>query len=94
MQFIPQWVSDATINDIRVQIALPPGVTVNDVKTNQNFYNATSTVEDRLAVYWEKPSLQPNEQFLIGVSFPAQYLPNYTPPTEGGGFDAFLTQLL
>ena len=30
---------------------------------------------------------------LIGVSFPSQFLPNYTPtatPTSGGGFDTFL----
>jgi hypothetical protein len=59
MQFIPQW-TDIPINDVRVQIVLPPDVTVNDVKTTQNYYNGTSSVEGRLAVYWEKPVLQPN----------------------------------
>ncbi len=56
MQFIPQWISDIAINDVRVQIVLPPDVTVADVKTTQNFYNGTSTVNGQLAVYWEKPS--------------------------------------
>jgi Predicted membrane protein (DUF2207) len=87
MQFIPQWISDVPINDVRVQIVLPPDVTVNDVKTTENFYNGTSTVEGRLAVYWEKPVIQANEQFLVGVSFPARFIPNYNPPQSGGGID-------
>jgi hypothetical protein len=83
MQFIPEW-ADVPINDVRVQIVLPPDVTVNDVKTTENFYNGTSTVDGRLAVYWEKPVIQANEQFLVGVSFPAKFLPNYNP--SSGGF--------
>jgi hypothetical protein len=83
MQFIPEW-ADVPINDLRVQIVLPPDVTVNDVKTTENFYNGTSTVDGRLAVYWEKPVIQANEQFLVGVSFPAKFLPNYNP--SSGGF--------
>ncbi|MGD6851616.1 MAG: hypothetical protein ACQCN6_06100 [Candidatus Bathyarchaeia archaeon] len=85
MQFAPQWIEDLPINDVRVQIVLPPGVTTSDVKTTENFYNGTSTVEDRLAVYWEKPQIGAGEQFIVGVSFPSQFLPNYTPPS-GGGF--------
>ncbi len=87
MQFIPQWISDTAISDVRIQIVLPPDVTVADVKTTQNFYNGTSTVEGRLAVYWEKPVIQPNEQFTVGVSFPSKFLPNYNPPQTGGGID-------
>ena len=75
---------DVPINDVRVQIVLPPDVTVSDVKTTQNFYNGTSTVEGRLAVYWEIPVLQANEQFMVGVSFPAKFLPNYNPSHSGG----------
>ena len=70
---------DTTINDVRVQIVLPPGVTTCDVKTTENFYNGTSTVDGNLAVYWEKPLIQPNEQFKVGVSFPASFMPNYNP---------------
>ena len=87
MQFIPQWISDVPISDVRVQIVLPPDVTVSDVKTTENFYNGTSTVEGRLAVYWEKPVIQANEQFMVGVSFPSRFMPNYNPPQTGGGFD-------
>ncbi len=84
MQFAPQWLQDVPINDVRIQIVLPPDVTVDEVKTTEVFYNSTSIVEGRLAVYWEKPVLQPNEIFLVGVSFPAPYLPDFTPPPDGG----------
>ena len=86
MQFIPQW-TDVTINDLRVQIILPPGVTTSDVKTTENFYNGTSTVNGQLAVYWEKLSIQPNEQFKVGVSFPASFMPNYVPSSSSDGLD-------
>ena len=68
MQFIPQWISDTPINDVRVQIVLPPDVTVTDVKTTQNFYNGTSTVDGRLAVYWEKP-VDPTKRTVHGRGF-------------------------
>ena len=87
MQFIPQWISDVPISDVRVQIVLPPEVTVNDVKTTQNFYKGTSSVEGRIAVYWEIPAIQANEQFLVGVSFPSRFMPNYVPSQVSGGFD-------
>jgi hypothetical protein len=92
MQFIPQWISDVPISDVRVQIVLPPGVSTGDVKTTENFYNGTSTMNSQLGVYWEKPSIQPNEQFKVGVSFPASFMPNYVPSQSGGGgldFGAF-----
>jgi hypothetical protein len=87
MQFIPQWIYDLPIRDVRVQIVLPLDVTINDVITTETFYNGTSIVEGRLAVYWEKPVIQANEQFLVGVSFPAGFMPNYTPGPTGGGLD-------
>ncbi|MCW4023638.1 MAG: hypothetical protein NWF01_01205 [Candidatus Bathyarchaeota archaeon] len=89
MQFAPEWMS-VPISDVRVQIVLPPDVPVDEVKTPADaFYNGTSTVEGRLAVYWEKPVLQANEQWLLGVSFPSRYLPDYNPSSDGFGFDAF-----
>ena len=87
MQFIPQWDPNVPISDVRVQIVLPPGAATSDVKTTANFYNGTSTVDGQLAVYWEKPVIQANEQFKVGVSFPARYMPNYNPPSGGGGLD-------
>jgi hypothetical protein len=89
MQFAPQWMS-VPISDVRVQIVLPPGANVDEVVTPPDaFYNGTSTVEGRLAVYWEKPVLQANMQWLLGVSFPSRYMPDYTPSSDGFGFDAF-----
>ena len=84
MEFAPQWLP-IPINDVRVQIVMPEGVSINDVKTlPDKFWNSTSTVEGRTAVFWQIPTLQPNQQYPIGVSFPAQYLPNYTPTQSGG----------
>ena len=87
MQFIPQWDPNVPISDVRVQIVLPSGVTASDVKTTTNFYNGTSTVNGQLAVYWEKSGIGAGEQFQVGVSFPAQFLPNYVPSSGGGGLD-------
>ena len=86
MQFAPQWMS-VPIDDVRVQIVMPPDVAINEVKTlPDKFWNSTSTVEGRTAVFWQIPVLQPNEQYLLGVSFPASSLPNYTPTEPSGGF--------
>ncbi len=88
MQFIPQWISDVPISDVRVQIVVPPGVTTSDLKTTQNYYNNTSTVNGQLAAYWQISSIGPNDQVLLGVSFPASFMPNYVPSQSGsGGFD-------
>ena len=89
MQFIPQWDTNYAVNNVRIQIVLPEGVQVGDVKTTQNYYNGTSTVDGKLAVYWENPGIGANEQFRVGVSFPSKYMPNYVPqattsPGEGG----------
>jgi hypothetical protein len=58
------------------------------VKTTENYYNSVSTIEGRLAVYWEKPIIQANEQFLVGVSFPAKFLPNYNPSSGEFSLDS------
>jgi hypothetical protein len=86
MQFAPQWMP-VPIKDVRVQIVLPPDVSINEVKTlPDKFWNSTSTVEGRTAVFWQIPVLQPNEQYLLGVSFPASSMPNYKPTQPSGGF--------
>jgi hypothetical protein len=85
MQFAPQWMS-VPIYDVRIQIVMPPNVTVNDVKTTaEAFWNSTSTEPDgRVAVYWEIPVLQADEQYIVGVSFPSEALPDYEPPAQSG----------
>ncbi len=82
MQFTPSWY-DANINDLRIEIVLPPNVTKNDVKTTKTAYwNNTADEDGSLTVYWEKQNLTPNEQYPIGISFPAGYLPDYTPQPQ------------
>jgi hypothetical protein len=89
MMFAPEWQS-VPINDVRIQIVLPPNVTVADVKTPPNYdWNSTSTESDRrLGIYWELPVLQANQQYMVGVSFPGQYLPDYS---SVGGISSFET---
>jgi len=86
MLFAPAWREDVPINQVRIQIVLPLNVTVNEVKTTQEAYwNGTADEDGSLTLYWEKHDLAPNEQYPIGISFPAEYLPNYkpqSPPSE------------
>jgi len=84
MQFAPEWL-DTPINDVRVQIVLPPNVAPSEIVTTKNLPNGTSTVDGRPAVFWEIPVLQANERHIVGVSFPAKYLPNYKPTSSSGG---------
>jgi hypothetical protein len=85
MEFIPEW-QVVPINDVRIQIVMPPNVPVAEVVTPTNyFWNSTSTESDgRLAIYWELPILQANQEYKVGVSFPARYLPTYNPTPSGG----------
>ena len=85
MQFAPAWDTAVTIKDIRVMIVLPPNVTQDMVKTTKILYDniLNDTETGRLAVYWQKQSLAPNEQYLIGVSFPRGFVQNNTDPSDG-----------
>jgi hypothetical protein len=83
MRFIPSWY-DAIITNLRVLIVLPSNVTVSEVHTTEILWNNTQYEGDRLAIYWEKQNLSPNDQlqFTVGVSFPKQYVQYYdTQPT-------------
>lgn len=71
MQFTLSWFP-ATIEDVRVLIVLPPGVSESEVKTGEIFWSNVQFEGDRLAVYWEKQNLMPNERFTVGVSYPKQ----------------------
>lgn len=88
MQFTPTWWTEASVYDLRILVVLPPGVTSGMVKTTQVLWNNTLMEEGRLAVYWEKSNLVPDQRYPVGVSFPKQYVQNYdTAPT---GVMAFL----
>jgi hypothetical protein len=91
MEFTPSWY-EAPVNDLRIEIVLPPNVTAKDVHTTQTAYwNNTADEDGCVTVYWEKQDLASGEQYPIGISFPAEYLPDYTPPAkpiDEGAFDA------
>jgi len=77
MLFIPCW-WPVTVLDLRVAIVLPSGINATMVRTSRDWSSAF--VEgDRLVVYWETQNLSENAQYPVGVSFPQEYMPNYTP---------------
>jgi len=78
MQFIPCW-WDTKVNDLRVAVVLPEGVTTENVKCTPNWNNAyyDSEEENKLVIYWERQNLSPNEKFSCGISFPKEYVEHY-----------------
>jgi hypothetical protein len=90
MEFRPTWWEEASVYDLRISIVLPPGVTQEMVSTTEVLWNNTMLEDDRLAIYWEKQNLSPNQQYPVGVSFPKEYVQHYdTKPT---GIVAFFQQ--
>ncbi len=81
LMFIPSWF-DAPVDDLRVVIVLPPGVREGEFR-NVPDYDNLLTVDGRLALYWERHNLEPNEQFVVGVSFPEKYLTVEVPEAPG-----------
>ncbi len=88
MKFIPTWWEEASVLDLKVSIVVPPGVTVNQVKTLESApWNNTLPEDSQLSIYWEKQNLAPDERFPVGVSFPKEFVQSYV--TEPTGFVAF-----
>lgn len=82
MLFIPTWWEQASIYDLQILIVLPSNVTVDQVKTTEVYWNNTLPEDDRLAIYWWKQNLLPNQRYPVGVSFPKKYVQYYdTQPT-------------
>jgi len=84
MQFTPCWWEDAYINELRIAVVLPEGVTRENVTCTPN-WNNTYIEENRFVIYWEKHDLQPNKKFPCGVSFPKEYVEYYD--VRGKGID-------
>ena len=83
MQFTPTWWEQAVVDDLRILIVLPEGITQEMVKTTSVFWNNTQVVDGRLGIYWETQNLAPNQRYPVGVSFPAEYVKNYEKPPTG-----------
>ena len=84
MQFIPVW-WDVRVDNLRIAIVLPEGVTVEEVRNVPDWDNAYQDPEEdnRLVLYWERSNLQPDQQFPLGVSFPKEYVEHYETREEG-----------
>jgi len=78
MQFIPTWWEEASVIDLIVLIVLPPEVTTQDVRTMVD-WNNTLTEDGRLAIYWERSDLSPNQKYTFGAAFPKEFIQNYVP---------------
>jgi hypothetical protein len=87
MQFTPTWWEQASINDLRILVVLPAGVTIDVVKTTEVQWDNTLVDDDRLGIYWEVQNLSPDERYPVGVSFPADYMEEYD--TQPSGITAF-----
>jgi hypothetical protein len=77
MKFIPTGWPEATVLDLRVLIVLPSGVTSEEVKTLVHWDNTLTEDDGRLAIYWERQNLSPNQRYSFGVSFPEEYVQSY-----------------
>ncbi len=82
MQFTPMWWEQATVDNLRVSIVVPPGittemVTAGVVRTSVDWDNTFPDVDDRVAVYWERSNLLPNQRYTFGVAFPKEYVDSY-----------------
>jgi len=87
MLFIPTWWEQASIYDLQILIVLPSNVTVDQVRTTEVYWNNTLLKDDRLAIYWWKKNLLPNQRYPVGVSFPKEYVQYYD--TQPSGLVAF-----
>ena len=72
LQFMPTYFPDARVEDLRVAIVPPPGVTKENIKTSELAF--FTTVDGEFAVYWARNNLPPNTKLIFGVSVPEQYI--------------------
>jgi hypothetical protein len=96
MQFVPAWLSMASVPDLRVKIFLPEGVEQSMVKTSIN-WDGVGVEGGQLYVYWERTGLAAGQHdYSFGVSFPKEYVQNYEsgPPGSGGPWDQYVAPAL
>ncbi|UCH31625.1 MAG: hypothetical protein JSV05_09085 [Candidatus Bathyarchaeota archaeon] len=77
MNFTPSWFP-VTIENLRVKIILPSGVTEQNLKTLTGVeWDNADYENDNFWVYWERDYLAPNAQYAFGVSFPKEFVDHY-----------------
>ncbi len=81
--FVPTWWGEV-VKELRVLIVLPEGAIVEQVRNTPDWDNTfTEEQTGRLALYWERSDLKPNERFTVGVSFPKELVDRYEVPQKG-----------
>jgi len=76
MEFVPTWWQEASVHALNVSVVLPPGVSDGMVRTKVD-WNNTLADDGRLAVYWERGNLVPDQRYTFGVAFPKEYVQSY-----------------
>lgn len=98
LQFIPStWPSaSGPINDLRILVVLPAGVSKDQVRVTPDWDNAYTDANEngRLVVYWERTDLPPTTRFQVGVSFPKNYVTHYETAQPTGAFSFQVTPTL
>jgi len=91
LQFIPT-VWSVGINDLRVLVILPAGISKDQIKVTPDWDNAYVDADEggSLVVYWERKEVAPNTRFQVGVSFPASYVQHYETTETAEPIDYFL----
>jgi hypothetical protein len=77
LQFNASWFP-VRIDNLRVRIVTPPGVTESTLKTLTGApWNSSDYDDGPFAVFWEWFTLAPNQKYAVGVSFPKQFVTHY-----------------
>jgi hypothetical protein len=78
LQFTPTWWS-GIVNDLRVLMVLPAGVSQDQIRVTPNWDNAYTDPNEngKLVVYWERKNVAPDTRSQFGISFPATTVENY-----------------
>ncbi len=77
MEFTPSWYP-VSIDNLRVRIVTPAGVTESNLKTLTGVpWNSSDYNDGPFAVFWERFNLAPNQNYTFGVSFPKQFVDHY-----------------
>jgi hypothetical protein len=78
LQFTPTWWS-GRVNDLRVLMVLPAGVSQDQIRVTPNWDNAYTDPNEngKLVVYWERKNVAPDTRSQFGISFPAATVENY-----------------
>ena len=77
MQFSPSWYP-VGIDNLRVRIVTPTGVNQSNLKTLTGMpWNSSDYNDGPFAVFWEYFNIAPNQKYMLGVSFPEQFVEHY-----------------